>query len=763
MATLANNGDGTGYSRVFIAQDTDIEIPVLQDELNKKVSFIRVFNWQWPSKKGWCSAGGGWKNELDLTRSTWYYSWSADKATFPDYEYVPIRQSYSWPSWLLINEMEDATHILGYNEPDRPDQANMTVERAIEGWPSYMNSGLRIGVPAVASNTTWLRNFISECESRNYRIDYVPIHAYWDLRGDDGYASAEKWASTLKSWYEAGGQRPLWITEWNNGANWTGGNFPGDQEQQQQKNAEDLKRILHVLDTCSYVERYSIYNWVEDKRALVMGYDESGNWLAEGTIDQQLTAAGKVYMENQPGVAYNPDYDRVMQFRLAAPSLSVSVNQNRRVTLSWKDYNGELTKEYVIERKTNGGSYEEIYRGVPSDEGLNNSYSYEQVNEEFARYTYRIKVTSLLNENETLYSNEAILEIGAVQGTGNIRYGVNSLSDNEWKYFFYNTSYEETPAVFSTGFTYNNSSLCMTYTLSSLTKDYFRFQVTPWGYESEGLYRQEDMSYIVASHGNYSWGDLPVEIGNVQRIGADWVSVTFNRPFEEVPVILVSPGTYRNTFPIAPRVRNVTKSGFEVRLTKKRGEENTFGAETINYLAVTPGTTTVNGKKLKVGRIDEIGELSQRQTIEFGETFSHPVFYAALQSSNDELTYGVRYRQLTSEEVVVFKQQEKSKGSSSSIALDTMGWIVIEGDERTSVNEVKKDNAPFFYPTVTSGTIWLNTEAGTKVTVYNVNGTIVKMITCSGKDTLYVDELPDGVYILQTDTGNVQRFIKTSK
>ena len=54
MATLATAADGTGYSRVFIADDKDLEFSIMPALLDKSISFIRVFDWEWVSKKGWC-------------------------------------------------------------------------------------------------------------------------------------------------------------------------------------------------------------------------------------------------------------------------------------------------------------------------------------------------------------------------------------------------------------------------------------------------------------------------------------------------------------------------------------------------------------------------------------------------------------------------------------------------------------------------------------------------------------------------------------
>lgn len=55
MATFAQNDLGTGYSRVYIADNADVVINQLPDHLANEVSFVRVFPWRWTAKKGWTS------------------------------------------------------------------------------------------------------------------------------------------------------------------------------------------------------------------------------------------------------------------------------------------------------------------------------------------------------------------------------------------------------------------------------------------------------------------------------------------------------------------------------------------------------------------------------------------------------------------------------------------------------------------------------------------------------------------------------------
>lgn len=377
MATFANNADGSGYSRVFIANDADLVIDAMPLGLDTTVSFIRVFKWDWPSKKG----KAGWSPAK--INSTWYYDWNIGGGPSSDYEYAIIRQNAGWPSWTDINNKKNVNHLLGFNEPDRPDQANMTVDEAFNQWPEMMKSGLRIGSPAPASpHSSWITNFLAKCDQLNYRVDYVAIHCYW------GGLTPAQWYSQLKSIYDRV-KRPLWITEWNNGANWTTESWPADQTAQFEKQYNDMKGILQVLDTASFVERYAIYDWVENKRAMVLG--------------DTLTLAGKYYAANKSDFAYRSNKAYVHNWKLVAAPLSSRINSEDyfKVTLSWKDLNGELGSKYILERKVNG--VDSDFLPVYEVQGYVKGSTLNYVDTVFDKATYRVKAFNL-NGDQFAYS-----------------------------------------------------------------------------------------------------------------------------------------------------------------------------------------------------------------------------------------------------------------------------------------------------------------------------------------------------------------------
>lgn len=365
MATMATNADGSGYSRVFIANDSDLVVNTMPTGLDTTVSFIRVLKWNWPSKKG----KAGWNP--DKVNATWYYDWNIGGNAANNYDYSAIRQTQYWPSFTDVGNKQNINHLLGFNEPDKSDQANMTVDAAVNAWPELMKPGLRLGSPAPATPTnSWITDFLRKTDSLNYRVDFVAIHCYW------GGLTPQQWYNQLKSIYDRV-KRPLWITEWNNGANWTNETWPTDQTAQFQKQLSDLKGILNVLDTTSFIERYAEYDWVENKRALVLA--------------DTLTPAGKYYAANKSDFAYNPAKAFVHNWKLVATNITATINSSDyyKVNLKWTDLNGELGSKYILERKIDGVDADFVAIQTFTNYTYGSSIIYSD--SVFSKASYRIK------------------------------------------------------------------------------------------------------------------------------------------------------------------------------------------------------------------------------------------------------------------------------------------------------------------------------------------------------------------------------------
>ncbi len=146
----------------------------------------------------------------------WYYNWSPSNDSMPaGAEFVPmIWGAASVTDATLAKAKSEGSVLLGFNEPDLAEQANMTVEQALSLWPRLEATGMRLGSPAVAygGNTPggWLDRFMTGARQQNRRVDFITLHWYGS---DFSAAAAGHFAGYLKAVHDRY-NLPIWVTEY---------------------------------------------------------------------------------------------------------------------------------------------------------------------------------------------------------------------------------------------------------------------------------------------------------------------------------------------------------------------------------------------------------------------------------------------------------------------------------------------------------------------------------------------------------------------
>ncbi|MGQ4414133.1 glycoside hydrolase family protein [Streptomyces sp. SAS_269] len=188
----------------------------------------------------------------------WFYTWSSGKGGIKPprgVEFVPmIHDKGSVTKKELGQAKKQGSTLLGFNEPDRPDQADMTVDQALDLWPRLQSTGLRLGAPAVATGGDvaggWLDRFMKGAAARHYRVDFIPLHWY----GAD--FDSQRATGQLRGYIEAVHKRykkPIWLTEYAL-TDFSSGTprYPTKEQQ-----AAFVKKSTAMLQHLSYVRRYA--------------------------------------------------------------------------------------------------------------------------------------------------------------------------------------------------------------------------------------------------------------------------------------------------------------------------------------------------------------------------------------------------------------------------------------------------------------------------------------------------------------------------
>lgn len=220
----------------------------------------------------------------------WYYNWrpiaSLDVSMA---EFVPMiwgREDTTDETLARVVHSNRSGHLLGFNEPERRDQSNLTVAEAIQAWPRLMQTGFRLGSPAISLDRrgkAWLREFLGAVGT-GLRVDFICVHWYGDLIRPD---AAETLRAELGAIHQAYGQ-PVWLTEF--GA--MDAYFSAGQNGPLLA-AEFIQRTRPMLESLSFLERAAWFSAspVEGYLASAL-FDPAGEWTAAGEAYRVPIPAG---------------------------------------------------------------------------------------------------------------------------------------------------------------------------------------------------------------------------------------------------------------------------------------------------------------------------------------------------------------------------------------------------------------------------------------------------------------------------------------
>ncbi|GGA81410.1 glycosyl hydrolase [Puia dinghuensis] len=240
---------------------------------------------------------GSYEGNVVNLKAFWYYTWGTlvPVPTPQNCDFVSMFWGQGNMTASNIAAVQQAKaqgqvkYILGFNEPDRPDQSNMTVSQALAYWPQLESIGLPLGSPATSWPTNqWFSDFMDSVSAEKLRVDFICVHMY--VGTDDN-----SFVQTLQTVYNKY-HLPIWITEFAT-ADWKA-STPAANQYTPADALGFMQRLLPKLDSLSYVQRYSWFSGDPGSAAL---------WpSALINTNGQLTTLGAWYANYQPNGAIKP-------------------------------------------------------------------------------------------------------------------------------------------------------------------------------------------------------------------------------------------------------------------------------------------------------------------------------------------------------------------------------------------------------------------------------------------------------------------------
>ena len=277
-------------------------------------------------KKGICftlrnvGEEGSWEENIPRIKAVkpyWNYSW--DKKLIKQQPTGITFMPMVWGAWsadTLQEELKtliapkirtgDIRQVLGFNEPDKPEQANMPYTEALKYWPMLESLNVPLCSPACANplsdvddstqgvRGTWMRDFMNAADKRGYRMDYIGVHWY-------GSPSPSAFKQRMIDVYKTYGKRPLLITELAL-ADW-GSKTPDENSISREDVLAFMKDVLPWMERQNWIAGYAWFSFEID--------DPNGSCSALFDGNGNLTASGRFY---QSVSNEDPDGDQSIAF-----------------------------------------------------------------------------------------------------------------------------------------------------------------------------------------------------------------------------------------------------------------------------------------------------------------------------------------------------------------------------------------------------------------------------------------------------------------
>ncbi|XP_052782745.1 uncharacterized protein LOC128218991 [Mya arenaria] len=252
-----------------------------------------------------CTSGRSWKKGVTayapklrcddfkaLSNISWWYDWSSNLDRYdhartlnncpPNMDMAPMHVPMIktiWKNGTHPTLSPGAKYVLGYNEPDHADQADLTPKQAADFWPEVerLSAGLPLISPVTAGQDfPWLDEFFRLCN--NCRVDYIGAHMY--------RCNADQIMSFLQQLHRRY-HKKVWLTE-----------FACPHTTDENDHLHLMQTLLPRLEAANYVYRYSWFSARFHGTAFV-----SNSTSLLHSDSSTLTKIGRFYNDFEPSGA----------------------------------------------------------------------------------------------------------------------------------------------------------------------------------------------------------------------------------------------------------------------------------------------------------------------------------------------------------------------------------------------------------------------------------------------------------------------------
>lgn len=212
--------------------------------------------------------------------------------------------------------------------------------------------------------------------------------------------------------------------------------------------------------------------------------------------------------------------------------------------------------------------------------------------------------------------------------------------------------------------------------IRNITNNSFEVRIDEWEYLDE-WHTTESLGYLVVEEGTHTLTDGTVLQAGSSQSTNTWDSINFSTPFTDTPLLFAQTTSENEAAAVTERIRNVSTTGFQLRLQEEEAADQTHATEDLDWIAIAPGSGTLGTVSYIA---DEIASNHQNTTVSFDNVFSGgstPVFLTQANTTNGGDPFAIRYRNLDETSATFFLREEKSSDNETWHVLEDVAYLAL--------------------------------------------------------------------------------------
>ncbi|MGB3586218.1 MAG: PQQ-dependent sugar dehydrogenase, partial [Tunicatimonas sp.] len=307
-----------------------------------------------------------------------------------------------------------------------------------------------------------------------------------------------------------------------------------------------------------------------------------------------------------------------------------------------------------------------------------------------------------------------------------------------------------------------NGSQPTTVRIRNVSSNSFEVQLNEWDY-LDGWHVEEELNYLVIEEGNHTFGGLQLEAGRLTT-DENFETQSFAQSFSSSPVVLVQTASDNEASAAAPRLQNISTTGFDAKFQEEEAADDLRPDESLHYVAIASGTGSEDNWDIEAAS-GGTSFTHQWRKIEFQESYSGPLFFAAIQTYQGRDPATLRYRRLNSSSAEVKVEEEQSRDNEVKHINETVAFLVLNNQTGNAANSNASRTSPSLGAKVTSDAelrlypnpvkigesvtfTGLSTEQD-RLTIYNAQGQVMWNQEMVNQPRLETADWQPGLYIVR--------------